>query len=329
MNLEDIMEPKEEFEFKPITEGLGFHKKQSPKLNRNSSVQKSNSLFSENSFSAKTQSAQSSSASTSGSSLSSTSSSLTSSKFTNSFDQKLEMNLDMDEKPTVAKSKADNKDILKQIKFQSTDSLLDLDISPTLPRKEDTSKKSNKTVLPSQVKQDSLPKEGLQTQAVDAILKSLKEKNKTDFIMQKNSVTFKPCAVDIAAAGLDSLLIVAAELFCLIIVLMLTKVDLFGLLLSPDADPMIYFAMYCLTASVTWIYLSVNRIIMGFTPGEWVFDQRLGTPEQQTTISYALKSAARSFIIVATGIIVIPIISLVMNKDLIGRWLQLELHKKA
>lgn len=314
------MEPKEEFEFKPITEGLGFHKKNSPKLARKSQMN----------FSASNES-QFSSSSSSDSDLSNTlASSLSFDTPTNA------------QKPTTTKSNSQKQsDVLKQIKFQANDPMMDLDITPSLPRKKDNNSSvgllkkedlKDKTSIPSS---PTLPssKDSYQNEAVDAILKSLKEKNKTDFTTLKQTQTYKPCPMDLSAAGLDSLLVIAAELFCLIIVLMLTKVDLFGVLLSPDADPMIYVAMYALTATVTWIYLTVNRIFLGFTPGEWVFDQRLGLPEQQqnpkNAVTYAWKTAARSFLIVLTGILPIPIISMLMNKDLIGQWLKLELHKKA
>lgn len=173
--------------------------------------------------------------------------------------------------------------------------------------------------------------------AVDDILKTLNEKRSVDFADAKKAkaslretpvATFKTSYFDVSAGILDAMLVVAAVLACLIVLLLVTQVDLVGNLSNPGADFMIYFALLGLIASISWIYLVAHRAFLGSTPGEWVFDQQLGTEADQKTAIYGLKVAARSFIVIATGFIVLPFLSMLLQRDLIGSALGLPLVKK-
>lgn len=130
----------------------------------------------------------------------------------------------------------------------------------------------------------------------------------------------------LSALVLDGMLLTAAFLTCLIILLMVTKVDLVASLADPEASPMLYTTLGGLFAVLTWMYLVVHRMGLGATTGEWVFDIRLGKPEQFNTASYLLKTSLRSLIIVGTGFVTLPLLSLLFGKDLLGRWLGVELR---
>lgn len=129
-----------------------------------------------------------------------------------------------------------------------------------------------------------------------------------------------------SALVLDGMLLTAAFLTCLIILLMVTKVDLVASLADSESSPMLYTTLGGLFATLTWMYLVLHRMGLGATTGEWVFDIRLGKPEQFNTASYLLKVSLRSLLIVATGFITIPLLSLIAGRDLLGRWLGVELR---
>lgn len=173
--------------------------------------------------------------------------------------------------------------------------------------------------------------------AVDDILKTLNEKRSVDFAearKAKSSLRDTPVATvqasyfDVSAGVLDAMLVVAAVLACLIVLLLVTQVDLVGNLTNPGADFMIYFALLGLVASISWIYLVTHRAFLGSTPGEWVFDQQLGTEADQKKMIYGLKVAARSFLVIATGFIVFPLLSMILQRDIVGSALGLSLVKK-
>jgi len=166
---------------------------------------------------------------------------------------------------------------------------------------------------------------------VDEILKTLSEHRKFDFI-EPRAVPNKIWAdsrPELSALTLDGMLIFASYLAALIVLLMITRVDLFGNLMNPDEDGMIYFALAGLLASIVFVYSTVSRIFLGFTPGEWVFDQRLGLPEQMNTVRYSLLVAARGLLNIATGLIVLPLLSIALRRDVAGRLLGLQIVKKV
>lgn len=173
--------------------------------------------------------------------------------------------------------------------------------------------------------------------AVDDILKTLNEKRSVDFADAKKAkaslretpvASFKSSYFDVSAGILDAMLVVAAVLACLIVLLLVTQIDLVGNLTNPGENFMIYFALLGLVASISWIYLVAHRAFLGATPGEWVFDQQLGSEADQKKAIYGLKVAARSLIVVATGFILFPALSLLFKKDLLGSVFNLSLLKK-
>lgn len=262
------MDPFEEFEFKPLTDGLGFHKR---KASASTAEPEAADTF-------------------------------RSQKFIK--DQGLEL-----------------------IEESSVDPL-----RPPLPRK--------KATIPAPTP-DSLTEvggDGSSSAAVDEILKTLQKSRRFDFEEKtaKNKTTaaatkeeFKATTWNFSSALLDSMLVIAASLLCMIILLIVTKVDLIGNLTHPDNDGMIYIATAAMFATVSFIYLVVNRVFMGYTPGEWAFDQRIGLPSQTNTAAYALKVAARSALVIVTGFVIFPIVSAVLGKDIAGNITGAKLLKKV
>lgn len=176
------------------------------------------------------------------------------------------------------------------------------------------------------------------TNTVDEILKTLNEKRKFDFSDKKRArlteqteteALYQNTNWEYAASMLDLMLVTAGTLLCLIVLLMVTKVDLYANLMRPDSAGMVYLSLIGLVGVVSWIYLVTNRIFLGFTPGEWVFDQRLGRPAEHTEAIYAVKAAVRATLVVATGFLLFPILSLILKKDVLGQMLGLGLVRKA
>ena len=202
---------------------------------------------------------------------------------------------------------------------------MNMDLTSPLPRK------SGEARLPE------IPTPNRQMPAnntVDEILKTLNSKKNLDFAdkatyKQAPVEAFKSTRMDVSASLLDAMLVTAGTLFCLIVLLLVTNVDLFANLYQPDSQGLIYLSLLALVAGVSWIYMVTNRVFLGFTPGEWVFDQRLGKPEQLGTAAYAIKAALRTTLVIATGYILFPVLSLLFNRDLLGRMMDLELVRKT
>lgn len=67
-----------------------------------------------------------------------------------------------------------------------------------------------------------------------------------------------------------------------------------------------------------WAYMVTIRYLMGSTVGEWACDIRLGQPHERLQGTYILKVALRSTLILCTGLITLPLFSLVLGKDIPG-----------
>lgn len=251
------MDPFDEFEFKPLTDGLGFHKKKEATAPTTS------------------------------------------------------------EKSTFEPLLKDQG--LSLLEEESVDALL-----PPLPRKKS---RSNLEITQT---------ENPTSAAVDEILKTLQQNKRLDFENGKEALKtpaakeeFQKTTWNFSATFLDSMLVIAASLLCMIILLVVTRVDLIANLTHPDSDGFIYMATASLFLGVNFIYMLTNRVFMGCTPGEWAFDQRIGTPKDMQNVSYSLRVAARVLLNIATGFILFPIISTVMNKDILGQLTGASLYKKA
>ena len=248
------MDPFDEFEFKPLTEGLGFHKKKS----------------------------------------------------------------------TEQASQGHSEPLLKDqglslLEEETVDAL-----RPPLPRK-------NRTSL--EIKNET---PSAQPTAVDEILKTLQKNKRFEFDGAKESLKnarakeeYKPTTWNFSSTFLDTMLVIAASLLCMIILLVITRVDLVANLTHPDSEGLLYTSTACLFFGVTFIYMLVNRAFLGCTPGEWAFDQRIGRPEDMQKISYNFRVAARTLLVMATGFIVFPILSAIFNKDVAGNLTGASLYKKV
>jgi hypothetical protein len=190
-------------------------------------------------------------------------------------------------------------------------------ITPTLPRQRPADK-----TMPS-------------TDTVDEILKTLNDKKKYDFIetaslhQKTATATLTPSVFELSAGLLDAMLIVATFLISMVVMLVVTKVDLFTNLLNPDSQGELYLGTFALMAIITWTYLVAHRIFLGFTPGEWVFDQQIGRGDQIGQAGYSMKVALRSTLVILSGFVFFPILSMLVRRDLLGFITGARLMKKV
>ena len=196
-----------------------------------------------------------------------------------------------------------------------------------LPRQETRPQTSSRGYQVPTVEDDSIAK--AQT-AVNEILKNLNHKRQTDFIYEteKQRELLKKSKPFFFAATLDAMLITASFLLSMIAMLTITKVDLFLNLGHAESSRLIYVATIGLFLTVAFIYMVVNRAFAGYTPGEWAFDQRCGQEDQMNTLSYIPRLALRTFVVMITGFVTLPLLSYLFNKDLAGQIAGVNLFRK-
>lgn len=128
------------------------------------------------------------------------------------------------------------------------------------------------------------------------------------------------------SALIDGLILISISCFAMIMFSVLMK--------SPAREILRFVSM---ESSITkmfvfsflfsfWVYLIMMRIFMGASLGEWSCQLRLGQPAQRIRTKYVLMVIARTTLILATGVVTLPLLSLIFKEDLVGELTGLHIY---
>lgn len=131
-----------------------------------------------------------------------------------------------------------------------------------------------------------------------------------------NGVALSPIPASISSAIVDALTVVGVSILCLVILLSITQADLFGLLNNAQTDKITQMNLALLFLSTMQLYMLIARSFFGMTLGEWAFDAQLGTASDQAKPLYPVRVAFRTLIATAT-VFLLPIISMIANRDIL------------
>lgn len=127
---------------------------------------------------------------------------------------------------------------------------------------------------------------------------------------------------------LDVLVVLAMALVFLLSLLIVTKVDLMSVWASSKNDLMTQLSMAVLYIAVYQMYVVISRSFFGRTLGEWTFDFQLGNDEQQKKALYPVKVLWRSLLVIMTGVVILPLFSFIFRKDLASYLTGLQLYEQ-
>ncbi len=128
---------------------------------------------------------------------------------------------------------------------------------------------------------------------------------------------------------LDGVFATGVSLILLVGVLLMTKADLVGLLSNSQTDRFVQFQIGLLFMMVLQMYMLVSRTLFEQTIGEWTYETQLGTDAQKVKALYPVQVVARGILFAITGFVLIPILSELFGKDLAAHLTGLALHKKT
>ncbi|MGE0631291.1 MAG: hypothetical protein AB7O96_02710 [Pseudobdellovibrionaceae bacterium] len=122
-----------------------------------------------------------------------------------------------------------------------------------------------------------------------------------------------------AMGGLvDGLVVAFLTLVALIVMLMTIKVDLVANMIREETGGEVMLSILGLIIGVAWIYSTVARTFVFATIGDWVVDQQIGTEQEKESEMFPVKVALRFVLSAVTGFILFPILSYFMKKDILG-----------
>lgn len=137
-----------------------------------------------------------------------------------------------------------------------------------------------------------------------------------------------PVPVSFASMLLDGIIILAFSLIFLVSLITVTGVDLVSVVQSTQSEFTTQISMLVLYFAVLEMYVVVLRSFFGCTVGEWTFDLQMGEDDQIVRASYPMLVLWRSFLILLSGVIFLPILSYLFNTDLASKFTGLQLYKK-
>lgn len=137
-----------------------------------------------------------------------------------------------------------------------------------------------------------------------------------------------PAPVSFESAFLDLIIVAAFSMVFLVALLTVTKIDLSLVAGNLDRDNMTRIALGVLFVAVMQMYAVVSRSFFGRTIGEWTFDLQLGVDEEQRREAYPFRVILRSLLNTVTGVVLLPLLSALIGRDLAGQLSGVKLYRQ-
>lgn len=117
---------------------------------------------------------------------------------------------------------------------------------------------------------------------------------------------------------LDSTVIAGLTILFTLSLTLATGIDIVRVM-SLKLDLGTQIGIFLLAYSVSQLYYILSRAFFGQTLGEWSLEHQLGQKEDQAKISYVFKLVLRTLVLTVTGFVILPLISQLTKSDLSGR----------
>ncbi len=141
-------------------------------------------------------------------------------------------------------------------------------------------------------------------------------------------VKLTPVSMSLSSALLDLVAVVALGLIFMIVLLTITESSLASIVASAQTDLTIQVSLAILFLAVMQMYVVISRSFFGRTLGEWTFDLQMGSDEQHEKSGYPLRILWRSILVTMTGIVLLPTLSLIFRRDLLAPLTGLQLYRQ-
>lgn len=124
-------------------------------------------------------------------------------------------------------------------------------------------------------------------------------------------------AWSIVASLIDALVLVGINALLLMVLVGITRENPLSLRSFDIANPLlhVFFGQVLLSS---WCYMVILRSFMGSSLGEWACYLRLGREDEFMKSNYTLRVLFRCTLILATGLIPLPLISAISGQDCAG-----------
>lgn len=136
----------------------------------------------------------------------------------------------------------------------------------------------------------------------------------------------KKYSLNLPIVLIDAMVVSGVAILCLVAVLLVTKVNLVGLLSDTRTELSTRMDIALLFLFVMHFYLLASRSFFGATLGEWAFETEMGTAEQRKRGIYPYQILLRSLLLTVTGFVLFPVLSLLFHHDILEKLTGVRLH---
>jgi hypothetical protein len=121
------------------------------------------------------------------------------------------------------------------------------------------------------------------------------------------------------AIFVDALVVVGLSCLFAVGLVAATSIDLSLVFNRAVEDLATQLGVAVLVIAAAELYLIVSRSLFGSTLGEWASDMQVGTETQQARTLYPILITWRSIVNLATGFVILPLLSMILKTDIAGR----------
>lgn len=137
---------------------------------------------------------------------------------------------------------------------------------------------------------------------------------------------YKEVPASFTSAIIDGLITLGITSLFTVSLVVIFQIDLVKLMASQKMVMRTALDILYLYFGIVLIYFMAARGLWGSTLGDWAFDIQLGSEKQRRHVMYPYQVLFRTFIILATGIILIPLVSMGFGKDMAEKFSGLKLY---
>ena len=127
---------------------------------------------------------------------------------------------------------------------------------------------------------------------------------------------FKEVSTSLASAIIDAAVVFSLAVVFIITLILLTGVNFETMLFSAQYGLRTQVELAFLAGGINSFYFMISRGLFGCSVGEYAFDIQLGSTEQRAHLMYPFQVLFRSLMMTLTGLCLIPLVSLGFGKDM-------------
>lgn len=120
-----------------------------------------------------------------------------------------------------------------------------------------------------------------------------------------------------AASIIDTLIVVSIVCFFLVAFALTVKSEMKVILSFFDDSFLLFGEIVFVLLAMT--YITFLRSFLGYSVGEWACGLRLGEPKERFSRYYSLRVILRTVVVFFTGLVVLPVLSMITGYDMAGR----------